>query len=469
MSRALTPPAPSSIQGAIMQTAYIVTDLGYGDAGKGSTVDYLARQAGQSLIVRHNGGAQAAHNVVTPEGRHHTFSQFGSGSFVKGTETFLSRYMLVSPSAMLNEGRHLSQLGVFDIWQRLYIDEQAPIILPWHGAAVQLRELARGATPHGSVGIGISEVMRDTLDHPEWVVRAGDLKRMGPELFPRLLSIQKGKFYQLLKELTVPDSEEARKAWSLLREPAPIEHFISLCRLWVAMEPKIVDGGTLQPLADTVDTVLFEGSQGVLLDEWFGFHPYTTWSTTTSENAERLLGELNHTATITRLGLVRAYTTRHGHGPFVTETPALAQQFPELHNDFGRWTGAFRYGHLDLLAHRYAVEATRGVDQLVVSGLDRANVWQYAHGYVTPETPDINDFFQRDDDGIARSIVLAGKDELDRQERLTQLLMQCSPFYTQDPVSGDELLTAIEAHLGAPVTLASYGPRATDKRAVDRV
>ena len=451
-----------------MQRAYIVTDLGFGDAGKGTTVDFLARQTERPLVVRHSGGAQASHNVVTPDGRHHTFSQFGSGSFVKGARTFLSRYMMISPPAMLTEGRHLTQLGQIDVWTQTLVDEAAPIILPWHAAAVQLRELARGASPHGSVGIGISEVMRDILYHPEWVVRAGQLRVLNVAAWERLRDIQRGKFFQLLKELTVPDSPEARQAWALLREPLIIDDFMAKCRLWVEFVT-LVDGSELQRLVDETETVLFEGSQGVLLDEWFGFHPYTTWSTTTSENAEQLLSELSHDAMVTRLGLVRAYTTRHGHGPFVTEDASLAEQFPEQHNAFGRWMGAFRYGYLDLVAHRYAVEATRGVDELVVTGLDRADTWRYATAYAAPDADDLEAFFERDAEGRAMAIKVAGKGQLDRQERLTELLTQCSPLYHPDPVSGDELLTAIEAHLGASVTIASYGTRATDKRVMSRV
>src|SRR4051812_34821195 len=66
------------------QQAIVVADLGYGDAGKGSTVDYLARATAAHTVIRYNGGAQAAHNVVTPGGLHHTFSQFGSATFVPG-------------------------------------------------------------------------------------------------------------------------------------------------------------------------------------------------------------------------------------------------------------------------------------------------------------------------------------------------------------------------------------------------
>ena len=72
-------------------SAKIIVDLGFGDSGKGTIVDYLARSALNPLVIRFNGGAQAAHNVVAPDGRHHTFAQFGSGMLVPGASTYLSR------------------------------------------------------------------------------------------------------------------------------------------------------------------------------------------------------------------------------------------------------------------------------------------------------------------------------------------------------------------------------------------
>lgn len=446
-----------------MRTSYIVTDLSYGDAGKGTTVDYLARQVESTVVVRHCGGAQAAHNVVTADGRHHTFSQFGSGSFVPGTKTHLSRFMLISPPRMMTEATKLIELGETDIWQRLSIDEQAPVIMPWHMAATQLRELARGPARHGSVGIGISEVQRDILAGID-VIRAGDLRR--PEgLVNRLKELQRIKFYEMRGELNVPDSPEARQAWAVLNNDDMAGDLIAAYRRWIGTGLRIVPGSFLRELADQHDALIFEGSQGVLLDEWFGFHPYTTWSTTTSENAETLLSEIDSKVPVTRYGVIRAYTTRHGPGPFVTEDPKLADTLPELHNQTGRWMGDFRYGHLDLVAHRYAIDATRGIDQLVVTGLDRANAWLYSDGYELPAADDLEAFFELSRGGRVTGIKMGVKDDLDRQERLTELLQSCQPRYCPSgTVSSDQLVSAIGDTLGVPVGIVSFGPTAADKR-----
>jgi adenylosuccinate synthase len=146
-------------------TAILIADLGYGDAGKGSIVDYLTRTTGAHTVVRYNGGAQAAHNVITPDGRHHTFAQFGSGTFVRGTRTHLSRFMMVHPLAMLAEERHLRSLGIPDVFHRVSIDREALVTTPFQQSANRLKEIGRGDGRHGSCGMGVGETMSDWLTH----------------------------------------------------------------------------------------------------------------------------------------------------------------------------------------------------------------------------------------------------------------------------------------------------------------
>jgi len=447
-----------------MDKVHIVTDISYGDAGKGTTVDYLARQADSAVVIRHSGGAQAAHNVVTPDGRHHTFAQFGSGSFVPQVRTHLSQFMMVSPTNMLWEADHLIGLGVFDIWNRLTIDKDAPVILPWHKSANKLRELSRGDAPHGSTGMGIGEVQMDLLERPETAVHVRDL--LSPKtLRDQLLAHQAAKFEQLRVDLHVPDSDDARKVWGQLQDTSVVDDLLGDLKIWLRSGLEIVDGSQLQELADSHESLIFEGSQGVLLDEWYGFHPYTTWSTTTSENALKLLDGITHDASVTRLGVMRAYTTRHGYGPFVSEDATLATTLTEDHNGTGKWMGAFRYGHLDLVAHEYAIAANGGVDELVVTGMDRSNAWKYCTEYDVPPAADLATFFRLTAEKRVNSIQVGVQGDLDYQARLTELLFSCTPRYqTPCTVDGDTLLSVIEGTLGVSVGLASYGPTAIDKR-----
>ncbi|HSD12859.1 MAG TPA: adenylosuccinate synthetase, partial [Patescibacteria group bacterium] len=165
--------------------AVIVTDLGFGDAGKGSIVDYLARTLRAHAVIRFNGGSQAAHNVVAPDGRHHTFSQFGSATFVDGVRTHLSRHMIVNPPAMLVEAEILRKKGVVDAFARTTISAEALVITPYQRAANRLREIARSDGRHGSCGHGIGETAADALTVGRSVVRAGDFRE--PEVLRRKL------------------------------------------------------------------------------------------------------------------------------------------------------------------------------------------------------------------------------------------------------------------------------------------
>ncbi|KAB2380696.1 adenylosuccinate synthetase [Actinomadura montaniterrae] len=409
----------------------IVVDLGFGDAGKGTVVDHLCRTSPVTAVVRFNGGAQAAHNVVADDGRHHTFAQFGSGTFVPGVRTHLSRFMLVDPLALAAEADHLGRLGVDDALDRLTVDRDALLTTPYHRAANRARERARGAARHGSCGMGVGETASYALAHDD-APRAGDC------LSPARLRRRLGALHDWYRAMfpsgeDVPDVAACADAFTAF-----------------AGRVRIVGGGHLHGLLRSGD-VVFEGAQGVLLDEWHGFHPYTTWSTTTFANAETLLEEAGEVGAAARLGVLRTYATRHGPGPFVTEDAALTAALPEPHNGTGPWQGAFRAGHLDAVALRYALEVAGGVDGLAVTHLDVAGArpdLRVCHAYATP---------------VGRVDRLPeGGGDLDRQAALTRRLASARPVYA--PL-GRRPVETIEDALGAPVVLTSHGPASSDKRA----
>ncbi len=439
-----------------MQQAFLTVDLGFGDSGKGSIVDFLTRIHAAHTVVRYNGGAQAAHRVVTdgPNPREHVFAQFGSGTLA-GAATHLSRFMLLDPLAMVAEAQHLQALGVPDAFDRTTIDERALVITPFQRAANRLKELAGGDGRHGSCGMGIGETMIDYLEHGQRALFAGDLR--SPDVLRTKLhflhEINLAKIQALLPGL--PDSDDAAREQSPLRDPDwpgwLVEEYIAFARY-----ARIVPSAFLHSLLRRPGAVIFEGAQGVLLDEWRGFHPYTTWSTTTLENAERLLDEAGYTGDLTRIGITRAYATRHGAGPLVTEDAALTRALPDPSNSFGAWQRGFRVGWLDMIMLKYALEVTGPLDQLAVTCLDRL-----------AELPDLRvcrrysyDSFSID--RIARSPV---PHALDYQERITNRLARCAPVLEAlaDPSA---LLQLLERDLGVPIGLLSEGPTAAEKQAI---
>ncbi|MEQ1503809.1 MAG: adenylosuccinate synthetase, partial [Myxococcota bacterium] len=145
------------------RAAWAVVDLGFGDAGKGTTTDYLVRAHDARLVVRFNGGAQAGHTVVLADGRHHTFAQLGAGTFVAGVGTHLGPAFALDPGALRVEARALAGLGVTDALARTTIDRRARVITPFHRAACRIRERARGDDAHGTTGVGVGEAVSDAL------------------------------------------------------------------------------------------------------------------------------------------------------------------------------------------------------------------------------------------------------------------------------------------------------------------
>ncbi len=137
--------------------------------------DTLARETQSGLVVRYNGGAQAGHHVVTPDGRQHTFSQFGAATFLPGVKTFLSSDVIIHPGALLQEGKALAAKGVPDCFDRLTVSDRSLVVTPFHQAANRIHELARGAERHGSCGVGIGETYEDHLEDKTKSILSRDL------------------------------------------------------------------------------------------------------------------------------------------------------------------------------------------------------------------------------------------------------------------------------------------------------
>lgn len=351
-----------------MNKAQIVIGLAYGDESKGATVDFLTRHAQRPIIIRYNGGCQAAHNVVTPEGTHHRFQQFGAGMFVPYARTFLSRFMMVEPFQLLSEERKLASL-TYNPGGRTFIDGDAQVILPLHRTLNQLRELHRRLTTgdvHGSTGQGIGEAAADALSGAD-VMRVRDLQRSDDDI-NTIIKTTYSRLYSQMKELanSAPMNQEFDQVkWSFNLTWVP--GFLNAARL-ICDTFQIVDTDWL---AEQNSDLIFEGAQGVMLDQDHPVNsPHVTWSKTTSRNAETILSEIDFQGEVKKLGLIRSYLTRHGAGPLPTEDPLLLKWLPERHNGTGRWQGAWRVGRMDHELVRHSIEYTGGIDGLCISHLD---------------------------------------------------------------------------------------------------
>jgi adenylosuccinate synthase len=437
-------------------SVYLLVDLGFGDAGKGLLTDFLARRRGRGVVIRYNGGAQAGHNVVTPDGRHHTFSQFGAGTFVPGMRTYLSHHVVIHPTALLVEGDLLQQKGVRDAYSRLRISAGALVITPFHQAANRIREMARGEARHGSCGVGVGEAVEDALTAPETALRAADLLQP-PALRQKLQAIREQKYRQirplcgaithplLAQELDIFIRDEVLENW--------MDAIERIRQLELVASDEI-----LQEWLNESEDVIFEGAQGVLLDAEAGFHPHTTWSDCTTRNAEELLRAFLPGTTVYRIGILRCYAVRHGPGPLPTEDATLSPLIAE-HNRFNPWQGPVRYGWFDPLLARYALQVTGGVDCLAVTYLDllpRLEQWRYCGGYAPlPHSA-------RSESATPERWLTAIPDQrslsLVERAQLTEAMKKVQPRLESVPPNEAAVLDAIENLLELPVDFFSRGP-----------
>ncbi|MEQ1566671.1 MAG: adenylosuccinate synthetase [Myxococcota bacterium] len=415
--------------------AWAVVDLGFGDAGKGSVVDFLVRDRGAGLVVRFNGGAQAGHNVVTADGRHHTFAQFGAGSFVDGVQTHLGAAFVLHPGGLAVEARRLERVGVADPLGRLTVDARAAVITPFQQAACRLRELGRGPRAHGTTGVGVGEVRLDEASGCDDGVTAADLRSV--DGLRTKLERQRARKLEEMAELRyLPGADDE---YAVLADRGMVQIVLET---WRSIPIAVLDPEASRERIAAARRVVLEGAQGVLLDQRWGFHPHTTWSDCTFAGA---LAEVPDRA-VCRLGVTRAYATRHGLGPFPT---GCDWRLPEPHNASDGWQGDFRVGPLDGVLLRYARQVVGSVDGVVVTCVDRvAEVpeWQVCVGYDTPEGP-IDD------------LELGEPDDWAWREALGQQLASVQPrLAALDPVP------YVAEVVQAPVVLTSVGPTASDKR-----
>lgn len=448
-----------------MSKVFIVAGLGYGDEGKGGIVSYLAQREKASAVVRYNGGSQAGHAVVLDDGRHHIFSQFGAGTF-SGAKTFLSRYMIVNPIPMLAEAAGLEKLGVKDPLRLVSASGMALITTPFHVATNRLREIHRNKGRHGSCGMGVGETMKDSLEYPGDVLlvcHLHDRRRTRAKLH----GLRERKLAEM-SLLDLPDNAAVDREMGVLRDMSVIDKCVEYYdEFRYSIEATVDDDNEIAMLMKE-GPVIFEGAQGVLLDENLGFFPYNTWTATTMVNADTLLnnavcyGEMPE---VSRIGVFRAYSTRHGAGPLVTEDDEMTRRLPDSYNHLDAYQGGFRVGHLDAVTIRYAMGVCKYIDTIALTHLDKipkSDQVKICYGYQTERDESLFGYF-----GDAAVSIKHG--DGDHQARLGTAMMNAKPLYVKTEVFSDldlgppGVVGVIEEVSGVGVGICSLGPRPGDK------
>lgn len=319
-------------------TAQVVIGANYGDEGKGLMTDYHVAPAGKDgIVVRFNGGAQAGHTVTTPGGVRHVFSHVGSGT-VAGAATYLSRHFVCHPALFLKEADALAANGV--ALPPVFVDDRAPLSILYDILLNQIAERHRGDGRHGSCGMGFGETVERNLD-PAFALTVADLRHGSGYLLQRLAAIRDDYVPRRLAALGIPALDAQSAEWLASDDvlQRDVHTAMQFRRATQCARPDVLRNSA---------QVVFEGAQGLLLDQERGAFPYVTRSHTGVHNALDVAMEAGiETVDITYV--TRAYLTRHGAGPLAGELPD--QPYPGIEdrtNVPNEFQGRLRFAHLDL-------------------------------------------------------------------------------------------------------------------------
>ena len=347
MGRAPSPriPPPSAMP------VSVVIGAQWGDEGKGKVVDLLAPT--MDVVARYQGGANAGHTIKWGD-EEFVLHLIPSGIFHDGTTCVIGNGVVIDPAALVEEIRTIGELG-FEVEGRLFISHNAHLIMPYHKALDEARERWRDAGAIGTTGRGIGPAYVDKFARSG--IRVVDLLDR---------DVLREKLTAAIEEKnTILESVYGGEGLDVDRI---VEEYVEFDR---AIDPYVTDtAALLQDALDDGKRVLAEGAQGALLDVDHGTYPYVTSSHPTAGGCCTGLG-VPPTAVDRVIGIVKAYSTRVGNGPFPTELlDATGEQLRATGAEFGATTGRpRRCGWLDLVALRYTARLN-GFTELAVTKLD---------------------------------------------------------------------------------------------------
>lgn len=415
-----------------MPTTCVVGIL-WGDEGKGKVIDYLAGAA--DFVVRFGGGHNAGHTLIVPSGKL-VLHLVPSGIVHRGTVNVIGNGVVVDPLHLCREIDVLRERGLtVELGRNLLISERAHVILEAHRRQDQWAEQLRGSGRIGTTGRGIGPAYADRCARIG--LRVGDLCR--PDALRRGL--------QALAD--------HKNAWfgPVGLEPLDVDAMgAELQAAGERLRDGIVDtGGLLRRALRAERRILLEGAQGCLLDLEHGTYPFVTSSHASAGGAFSGTGLPPHA--MRTIGVVKAYATRVGEGPFPTElVGARGEALRTAGNEFGSTTGRpRRCGWFDAVAVRYA-GAVSGVDELVVTNLDVLSGFgdlKIAVAYRLPDGRRITELPAFDLGAVEPEFLeLPGFDANLRPARRFDELAANARAYVE----------AIEAHTGLEVRTISVGP-----------
>ena len=344
----------------------IIVGTQWGDEGKGKIVDLLTERA--DAVVRYQGGNNAGHTVM-----------FGNKTFVthlipsgilSKTTSILGNGVVIDLAELIKEIEELEQLGI-TVDNHLHISDRAQLVMPWHKTFDRLGEVQKGKNKIGTTGRGIGPAYKDKIGRSG--IRVGDL-----------LDLE--HFRCRLEELVVENNLLLEHLYKSSEKPFSIEQiFAEFTTFLKKLKPYICDSTLLiNKLIEQDKNILFEGAQGTFLDVDHGTYPFVTSSNTLAGGACAGAG-IGPTRITDVLGIVKAYTTRVGSGPFPTE---LFDEDGDLlrseGQEFGATTGRpRRCGWFDALLVRQAVRlnGVTGMAIMKLDVLDKFETLKIAVGY----------------------------------------------------------------------------------------
>ncbi|ATN01560.1 MULTISPECIES: adenylosuccinate synthase [Proteus] len=321
-----------------MSNNVVVLGTQWGDEGKGKIVDLLTERA--KYVVRYQGGHNAGHTLVI-DGEKTVLHLIPSGILRENVVSIIANGVVLSPEALMKEMTQLEDRGI-PVRSRLLLSEACPLILPYHIALDNAREKARGEKAIGTTGRGIGPAYEDKVARRG--LRVGDL-------------FDKKAFAQKLKEIIEYHNFQLVNYYKV--EPVDyqktLDDIMAIADILTGMVVDVSD--LLYKATQNGELVMFEGAQGTLLDIDHGTYPYVTSSNTTAGGVATGSG-LGPRYVGYVLGIIKAYSTRVGAGPFPTELfDEVGDFLREKGQEFGATTGrSRRTGWLDIIAIRRAVQ-----------------------------------------------------------------------------------------------------------------